>query len=148
MLFAKGGSGNNKVVGGNDGGKDGGIVIYSVDDDGGVGECDDEDLRLLESMGSGGAKSKAEEAAPKGAKGTTGHACLLRRADSKALLSAVHSGGCHKGVKTVKGYLNYAILSRRYYPGDTTPPILTVMVGWKRVTKSCTKVNLSRQQTM
>ncbi len=29
-----------------------GIVVYNGDDDGGVGECDDEDLRLLESMGS------------------------------------------------------------------------------------------------
>ena len=45
----------------------GGIVIYSVDDDGGVGECDDEDLRLLESMGGGGANKN--KAAAKGAKG-------------------------------------------------------------------------------
>ena len=75
MLFTKGASGNagsnaNKVVaagkGGNEENKDdgkelagnGGIVIYSGDDDGGVGECDDEDLRLLESMG---AKNKATE---------------------------------------------------------------------------------------
>ena len=84
MLFTKaagGGGGNsaNKVVagggggvGGNgkegnkDGGKEsggggsGGIVIYNGDDDGGVGECDDEDLRLLESMG-GGTKNKPSE---------------------------------------------------------------------------------------
>ena len=70
MLFTKGagsgsgsgGNGANKVVaGGKDsGGKEsGGIVIYSVDDDGGVGECDDEDLRLLESMGS--VKTKATD---------------------------------------------------------------------------------------
>ena len=88
MLFTKGagsgggggGSSANKVVagggvggGGNgkeenkDGGKEsggggsGGIVIYNGDDDGGVGECDDEDLRLLESMGGGDAKNKAPE---------------------------------------------------------------------------------------
>ena len=70
MLFTKGASSGgsaNKVVAasgsGNeenkDGGKDSnGIVIYNGDDDGGVGECDDEDLRLLESMG---AKNKATE---------------------------------------------------------------------------------------
>ena len=82
MLFTKGagsggggGSSANKVFagGGNgkeenkDGGKEsggggsGGIVIYNGDDDGGVGECDDEDLRLLESMGGGDAKNKAPE---------------------------------------------------------------------------------------
>ena len=65
MLFTKGagsgsgsgGNGANKVVAG--GKESGGIVIYSVDDDGGVGECDDEDLRLLESMGS--VKTKATD---------------------------------------------------------------------------------------
>ena len=86
MLFTKGagpaglgGGSANKVAaaaatgGGNvnedtkDGGKEskgdgggGGIVIYNGDDDGGVGECDDEDLRLLESMG-GGTKNKPSE---------------------------------------------------------------------------------------
>ena len=81
MLFTKGPEGprgsTNKVAaaaaggGGNvseeNGGKEskgdgggGGIVIYNGDDDGGVGECDDEDLRLLESMG-GGSKNKASE---------------------------------------------------------------------------------------
>ena len=75
MLFTKGASSGgsaNKVVAasgsGNeenkDGGKDSnGIVIYNGDDDGGVGECDDEDLRLLESMG--GAKNKASESEQK-----------------------------------------------------------------------------------
>jgi hypothetical protein len=64
MLFTSSGGNGNKASSSTSAAASGGdnavataekanLVVYHDDEEGGVGECDDEDLRLLESMGSG-----------------------------------------------------------------------------------------------